>query len=283
MAVMAILALVACLARGAGRPESGTNIPPAAPGLPLWEAGVFGMVGRLPHYRGADEYKVYALPLPYGVYRGKVLQADREGVRGLFYRGPRIETDLSLNGNPPVNDGNHAREGMAELEPLIEMGPAVKIQLLPRQRYERLYVETAARAVVSIDRGDLGSRYEGNRVTIGLALAEARFRPWMMGMRTGIDFADAGYNSYFYDVSDAEALPDRPPYRSGGGYGGWSLSAFLSRQLTRDITASLYGRWDNVDGAVYADSPLVKNRNNVMVGVAMSWRIAASSRRAEGR
>lgn len=283
IAAMTALTLAMCLVRDAGAADSGTNGPPAGAGLPLWEAGVFGMVGRLPHYRGADEYRTYVLPLPYAVYRGRILQADREGIRGLFYRGPRIETDLSLNGNPPVDESDRAREGMPELEPLIEMGPAVKIHLLNGPRYERLYVETAARAVVSIDRGDLGSRYEGKRATLGLVFAEARFRPWMMGTRVGVDFADAGYNGYFYDVSEVEALPDRPPYQSRGGYGGCSLSAFLARELTRRVSVSLYGRWDNIAGAVYEDSPLVKRKDNVIAGLAVSWRLAASSRRAEGR
>ncbi len=272
------LALSACVAWGAGEPESGTNLPPAAPGLPLWEAGVFGMVGRLPLYRGADEYKTYVLPLPYAIYRGEVLQADREGVRGLFYRGPRLETDLSMNGNPPVDDGSKARRDMPELEPLIEVGPAVKFHLYRGMRYPRLHVEAAARAVVSVDRSDLGSRYEGKRVTLGLVLADVRHKPWIMGMRAGVDFADAGYNAYFYDVSEAETLPDRAPYRSKGGYGGCSLSAFLVRTLTPDLSVSLYGRWDNVDGAVYEDSPLVKRENNAVIGLAASWRIAASSR-----
>ena len=45
---------------------------------PLWELGL-GVAGlRLPDYRGADQSRAYALPLPYIVYRGTWLKADRE-------------------------------------------------------------------------------------------------------------------------------------------------------------------------------------------------------------
>lgn len=281
----AILALVlsACVAWGVGDPDSSTNAPPGAPKLPLWEAGVFGMVGRLPLYRGANEYKVYVLPLPYVIYRGEILQADKEGIRGLFYRSRRVETDLSLNGNPPVDDSSDARRGMSELEPLVEVGPSLKFHLCRGTRYPRLDAEVAGRGVISVDRDDLSTRYEGKRVALGLGLLESRFMPWLMGMRVGVDFADADYNSYFYDVSESEALPDRAPYRSRGGYGGCGLSGYLVRILTPDVSLSMYGRWDNVDGAVYEDSPLVKSKNSFVIGAAVNWRLAASSRYAKGR
>jgi outer membrane scaffolding protein for murein synthesis (MipA/OmpV family) len=277
------LVLFACTAPGAVEPALSTNVPPAAGGLPLWEVGLFGMVGRLPHYRGADEYKVYVLPLPYAIYRGEFLQADREGVRGLFYKGPRIETDLSMNGSPPVDDSSRAREGMPELEPLVEMGPSVKVHLYRGARHPKLYAEAAGRAVISVDRSDLGSRYEGKRASLGVALTEGRFRPWLVGMRVGVDFADAGYNGYFYDVSESEVLPDRARYQSEGGYGGWALSGFLVRELTPALSISLYGRWDNLDGAVYEDSPLVKRENNFVIGTAVIWRIAVSRQRVRNR
>jgi hypothetical protein len=50
--------------------------------LPLWEVGAGVAVIDFPDYRGADERRVLVLPFPYVVYRGELLQADREGLRG---------------------------------------------------------------------------------------------------------------------------------------------------------------------------------------------------------
>ena len=103
-------------------------------GPPQWEVGLFGVGARLPLYRGSDESKDYFFALPYLIYRGEVVQVEREGVRGLFYRGDRIETDISMGGNPPVKKNAKARQGMPELDPLLEMGPAVRGILYRGQR-----------------------------------------------------------------------------------------------------------------------------------------------------
>ena len=87
------------------------------------------MVSRVPFYRGSDEYRWYAFPLPYFVYRGDYIQVDKDGVRGLFYKGVRFELELSLGINPPVKSEGGARAGMPDLDPLIEMGPAARLYL----------------------------------------------------------------------------------------------------------------------------------------------------------
>ena len=49
----------------------------AEPALPLWEAGVFGGTAATPAYPGSSERSTRTLALPYLIYRGKVLRADR--------------------------------------------------------------------------------------------------------------------------------------------------------------------------------------------------------------
>jgi outer membrane protein len=47
---------------------------------------VVGLAAQLPHYRASDEYTTYAFPLPYFVYRGEKIKANRDGIRGIFWR-----------------------------------------------------------------------------------------------------------------------------------------------------------------------------------------------------
>src|SRR5512143_2800128 len=69
---------------------------------PLWELGV-GIGGlTLPDYRGSNEQRNLLFPIPYFVYRGEILEVDRERVRGLLFKTERVELDFSLNGSPPV-------------------------------------------------------------------------------------------------------------------------------------------------------------------------------------
>lgn len=259
--------------------EVATNATPSQAGLPKWEVGLFGMASRVPLYRGSDEYKLYSFPIPYFIYRGEYIQADKDGVRGLFYKGVRFEFELSMSGNPPVNDGDGARAGMPELDPLVELGPAARFFIYNGQTIKAIYLEAAARGVFSVDMDNLSPDYEGLRSSFSLVLAGIKPQPsskWTAGLKTGVDFSSRDYHEYFYDVEEPYATPERPYYQSEGGYGGASVSGWISRRLFDGVSAALYARLDNVDGAVYEESPLVRAHNSYMVGAGFTWKIAQS-------
>src|SRR3954469_1473359 len=64
---------------------------------PLWEFGLGAGAVVFPDYRGSDITHVYPVPVPYFVYRGDILKADREGVRGLLFHRVWVELNMSLN------------------------------------------------------------------------------------------------------------------------------------------------------------------------------------------
>jgi outer membrane scaffolding protein for murein synthesis (MipA/OmpV family) len=251
---------------------------------PLWEVGLFAGATRLPHYRGSDEYSLYAIPAPFVIYRGKWIQASREGVNGLLLRGKRWETLVSLNGNPPVPGSNDARDGLEDLDPLIEFGPGVRWYFAGRDPELDLYLLAAVRGVNSVQlEGGLEAPYRGLRG--GLNLVCRRKRPfglerWTAGVNLGVDLADEPYNSYLYDVPASGARPDRPAYDAQGGYGGFSTAAFVTRQIGERLWLSGYARWDNLTGAAASHSPLLRAENNLVLSAALVWRIAESRRPA---
>ena len=269
---LCLAALGASLSPAAARAADAGQ--PAPANLPLWEFGVFGGAARLPHYRGSDEYKEYYLPLPYFIYRGKVLRSNREGVRGIFWENNRFETGLSLNGNPPVDGDNEARRGMPELGAILEVGPMLKCYIADRDHPDPFYAMFAARMAVSVDTGDLGMAAQGFRGDLKLIY---RNYTWLedqhidFGFNAGVDFADSECNRYFYEVDPAYATADRPAYSPEGGYAGFSLSANATKQLNKRLWLGVYYRWDNISGAAYADSPLVNTENNHVVGFALIW------------
>lgn len=261
-----------------------TNAPPVIPGLPKWEVGVFGMASRVPLYRGSDEYRWYAFPLPYLIYRGDFIQVDKDGVRGLFYKGIRFEVELSLSGNPPVKSRGGIREGMPELDPLIEIGPAARMFLYHGEKIKSVFLEAAGRGVFSIDMDNLNPGYEGLRGSLSLILAGIKPLPqskWSAGLKTGLEFSDRHYNEYFYDVGEASVTPDRPYYHSQGGYGGSFVSAWLSRPIFDGVSVALLTRWDNVEGAEFEASPLVRAKNSYLVGAGFTWKIAQSQKQVQ--
>ncbi len=249
---------------------------------PLWEVGLFTGAARLPHYRGSDEYRLYVLPVPYLIYRGKIFKADREGFKGVFWENDRIETGLSLSGNPPVDEDNKARQGMPDLGAIIEFGPMLQYFISDRKNQDPFFITAAARAAISVDTGDLNMDYQG--LSGGLKTIY-RNRTWLhdqgvsLGVSAGIDFADQNYNSYFYDVEPVYATASRPAYRADGGYAGFSFSMDVSKKISDSWSIGAYYRWDNISGAVYNDSPLVKTENNHIIGCALIWNIYRSEKK----
>ncbi len=252
--------------------------------LPLYEYGLLGLAANYPHFTGSDEYQLYAFPLPYFVYRGEIVKADRDGVRGIFWRFKQFETDFSLAGNPPVGDDD-AREGMDDLDALVEIGPALNYYFFDYGERDSFFFQATLRAAVSIDfDSGLSVGYEGYVSDLSIILRDSRlFREEKIRFHasTGVRFADASMHSYFYDVPLADVLADRSFYQAEGGYGGLQVSGSITRELTPSFWVSCYGRWVNIDGAVYEDSPLVSTHNNFIAGAMLVWKIGESEKFAQ--
>lgn len=247
---------------------------------PLWEAGLLPGMLYMPHYRGSDEYRLWALPLPYVIYRGKFFQLDQDGVRGIFYRSEHLETSVSGWGNPPVADDNDARTGMDELDPVFEVGPSVKWYVAGRHPERTLYIQLALRGVFSTTLpGGLDVRHRGFKSALNLVWqhhAPWGDPRWHIGLNTGMDASDRKYHRYFYEVPAADARPGRPAYDPDPGFSVWFVSGRLMRNITDRVSVAAYGRWENLAWAAYADSPLVTAENNVIAGLALIWKIMES-------
>lgn len=252
--------------------------------LPLYEYGVVALGARLPHYRGSDEYENYAFPLPYFVYRGERVKADRDGVRTIFWRNKHFETDISMSGNPPVSGDNDAREGMPELDALGEIGPALRYYFYEMGERDSLFLQTNARAAFSVGFDDgFDVAYQGYVAELSLVYRDSmlfREKDIRFHLSTGLQYGDEDLHDYFYEVAPRYVTTSRARYDAGPGYSGFQVSGSILKELTPKIWASIYGRWMNTDGAVFADSPLVSTGNNYIIGTLFVWKIGESESRA---
>lgn len=251
---------------------------------PLWELGIMAAAARLPHYIGSDEYENYLYPLPYVIYRGEFLRADRDGVRGIFYRSEKFETNLSFWGNPPVPDDNEARQGMPDLDAVGEVGPALRYYVYRRGWKDHLYLQAAVRTAFSFDfDSGVDADYQGWNGGFHLSYQnKSLFEDQKLSLyfKAGIHFADSLYHNYFYGVPSRFATPTRNAFISDGGYSGISVSGSVYKELTPTFSIGGYARWNNVNGAVFEDSPLVRDKNNYAVGFLAVWKLAKSKKPA---
>lgn len=246
--------------------------------LPLWEVGAGVGVIALPDYRGSDERSTYALPTPYFVYRGEYLKADQSGLRAKLFDNDRIEANLSLNATVPVRSrNNQARRGMPDLKPTVEVGGNVSFALWnSTDSRMKLDFRAPLRTAITVESSpkQIGWLFAPN---FNLDIADpAGLSGWKLGMQAGPLFNSRKYNDYFYSVHPSQALPDRSAYQASGGYAGSQFTAALSKRYRRHWVGGFL-RYDTLAGAVFDDSPLVRDRHGLSAGVAITWIFGESS------
>jgi len=251
--------------------------------LPLWEAGLGVAAISFPDYRGSNERQNWVLPYPYIVYRGDFLQADGRRVRGLFFKTGRLELDVSVNGSVPVNSNeNDARRGMPDLDATLEIGPALNVLLMQSDnRKTRLELRLPVRAVLASDFSHVRQVGWVFQPHVNVDVADPLgFEGWNLGLLAGPLMTDRRYNRYFYAVEPPFATANRPAYSAGGGYAGTQLIAALSKRY-RKFWVGGFVKWDTLNGAAFADSPLVKDKQGVAAGFSIAWVIGESETRVE--
>jgi outer membrane scaffolding protein for murein synthesis (MipA/OmpV family) len=238
---------------------------------PLWELGIGAAAVRLPHYRGSEQSRTWLLPVPYAVYRGRYLRADREGARAVLLERRGIEIDLSVAGSAPAqSEDNRARQGMPDLAPTFEVGPNANVAL-GRGKDWKVELRVPVRAAFTADRD---VRHIGWSSTPYVS-AEWMQSGWDLGVRAGGLWGDRRFHGYTYDVAPEFATATRATYRAAGGAAGWQITAGASRRFG-SFWLGAFVRADSVKGAAFAASPLVTRSDTWAAGLAVSWIFARS-------
>ena len=246
--------------------------------LPLWEFGIGISALHLPFYRGANSTKNFYIPFPYLRYRGNNFNVDEDGVHQKLFKSDNLKLELSLAGGVPVPSGdtNGARDGMPDLAPTVEFGPALEMRLWRNEIYTRsLLLSLPLRAAFSVSSSGIDHQGYTFSPYIQYELLSGEPDYWKVGLAFGPIYADAEYNNYYYEVEPQYATISRPEYHSKGGYSGSRITLTLQKNIA-DIWLGAFLRYDNLEKAVFDDSPLVKSHHYKAVGIAMSWVFAKS-------
>ena len=245
---------------------------PARATQPLWELGLGGTALTVPHYRGSDQSHDWVLPIPFAVYRGRIFRATREGARAVLMESDRLDFDISFAISPPTRSrDNVARSGMPDLAATIEAGPNMNL-MLARGAAWKLQFRLPVRAVVTL---------ASNPRTVGWTASpvlnlDLDVKDGNLGLQFGPLAATRAHHAYYYDVAPAYATVGRPAYDAPGGGAGWGFTAGGSRRFGKLWVAG-FVRASSVAGAAFEPSPLVRQRENLSYGVALSWVFAASA------
>jgi outer membrane protein len=250
-----------------------SNIACAESG-PRWEFGL-GVGGlSIPHYRGSDQRQDYVAPVPYVRYEGKRLQVDREGGRLYLYKSAKFWLDLSASIDFPVDSNdNRARQDMPDLKPVFEIGPRAQFDLYANQDQTlRLRIAFPLRMAIATDIHQTRN--------IGLVFSPylqlRYYSGWETALSLGPIIASESYHDYYYQVDPQYATTERPAYDAKAGYSGFRFTLTTSRRLNQRYWLGAFLRYDMLNGAVFADSPLVKQNDSLMAGLAFAYLFTTS-------
>lgn len=258
------------------------TLPAAADEKPLWEAGVGLTMLSFPAYRGSDQRQAFALPSPYFVYRGEYFKADREGVRAELFDSDRAELTVSLALSPPASSKDiRARAGMPDLSANIELGPQLNLTLWQTETKARqLKLLLPLRTVYTLERNPKSLGWVLHP-KLNLDVTDISGMPgWNLGMQVGPLFGDRKQHQYFYGVDPAFATADRPAFKASSGFAGMQYLMGVSKRYSKHWVGAFL-RYDNLRGAQFENSPLVRSRNYVAGGVAVSWILGESDKRVQ--
>jgi outer membrane protein len=255
-------------------------VPAHAKEVPLWEVGLGAGAIAFEDYRGSNTTHAYPLPVPYVVYNGKFLKADRDGVRGTLFNQNWLEINLSFNLTTPVRN-DRERSGMPDLRSTVEIGPSFDFHLFRSDnRRVKFDLRMPLRYAATVESSPriIGWTFSPR---FNVDLRDPFGLPgWNLGLLAGPLFADHRYHDYFYSVAPQFATLSRPEFQAKGGYAGTQTLAALSKRYPK-FWVGAYMRYDTLAGAAFVDSPLVQRKSYWTGGFGFAWMIRKSSQVVE--
>ena len=241
--------------------------------LPLWELGLVGIAAYQPAYPGSDQDIARVRVLPFGIYRGSLIRADGNGIGVRALHTPRFEWDVSGSGSFGSSANKvRARDGMPAIGTLIEIGPALKVNLGdlvdPRRDAHLTQLEIPVRAVF-----DVSHDFDHRGWTFEPRLSHTAWTgsTFALVVSAGALFGDRSLNHLYYGVDTPYATADRPAYDARGGLIATRLNASLRHRISPTLRLQYFAQVETVRGAANEDSPLVRSKQDAGIGISLIW------------
>ena len=237
-----------------------------------WELGVGVTAMNIPFYPGSSQSKTYVFPIPHFLYRSEKLKIDTGVIDATLLKTPKTRFNISADFAVPVNsEDSDARAGMPDLDLVLQVGPSLEITLAGgRFKPSHLRLDLPVRAAVATDFGSaesVGWIFEPR-------LSYETRRPYKTGfahlISAGLRFSTEELHQYYYNVDPEFVTPGRPQYDAPAGYSGLFVD-YLANWRTTDLIFFALLRYQNLEGAAFEDSPLVEQKDYVLVGVGVTW------------
>jgi len=242
--------------------------------LPLWEVGLAGGIFSVPHYVGSDQRYTLPLAIPYIIYRGETIRADRGGLRGRLFDEAGISLDLDFSFGLPVKSSNKARQGMPDLKFSGQVGPQLNI-IIAKDKTSTLSLHLPWRFAL-----DTNGSYQGWVTEPSLRYKRNDLLPELnkmsLRLEAGILYASQSYNQTYYGVESIYATASRPTYQAQQGLHSYFSDASLRYNIDDHLSIVAVVRMRTLAGSINRNSPLVRQNSYFSTGIGMVWSFMSS-------
>jgi len=279
-----LCALTVFTAATASAADNTKDAAPEKEQEPLWEMNLAAFARYGPAYPASEESQVNIVPLPFPIYRGKILRVGADAnkpVTTRIFRRDRIKLDIDFGLNFPVDSEDiDARTGMPDLDLLAEAGPELELQFVKQPKIGNAFLALQLRGAFSFD--GLDPTWRGLIFSSEVKYVAPVFREKSeFSMRITPEWAGNEYMDFFYGVAPEFSTVNRPQYTAKGGYLGTKLAFSLKHefndkfQLRTGVSFGLY------QGARNRNSTLYTAETNSGVYIAFLWKFWESARMAD--
>lgn len=241
-----------------------------------WEMGVGVVAIDLPLYPGSSQDAGYIIPFPYLRLESKYLDID-QGIESKLFRSNKVRFSLSGGLGVPVNSADStAREGMPDLDLVLQVGPSLDVIFDRRSSGAREFrLEMPLRLAVATDFSS--TRNTGWLFEPRLVYESKRKHKsgWAYEYTAGLRFATDKYHGYYYNVDSQFETAVRPQYSASGGYSGL-FTDLVASWRRNSLIYFAWVRYQYLGGVQYEESPLFEDENYVFIGIGVNWIFAES-------
>jgi len=254
-------------------------------GRPKWEFGVGGGFFEGFDYPGSIDSNRRQFALPFFIYRSKRFRFGGGGVSAVSIEEPRWKLDWSVAASlNSSNQENSVREGMEDLDFLLELGPQIIWRAIDRvgaggEEY-RVDWSTKFRGVVSTDFGSVQGRgFVFETSVAGRIRNIAGFERVALLGGVSARLGSEGLNDYFYEVPDEFVTPNRPAFDARAGLIDIRTTIGLAFNLPKRVRVFIAASTGFYEESANRTSPLHQALRTTSAALGIVWTIKQSQQR----
>jgi len=241
-----------------------------------WELGIGTTAFNLPLYPGSADDKSFIIPFPFFRIQTEYFEVN-EGVRSFFFETPDIRLNISADlGVPVSSDDSATREGMPDLNTVIQIGPSLEFIFSGGRRQPHEFrFELPLRSAIATDI----KSSENIGWVLEPRITYETLRPFKIGfayqLTAGLQYSSKEYHAYYYDVAESLSTSQRSAYTSDKGYSGFFTDLVINWRED-DLIYFAFTRYKNLHNSSYEDSPLVEDMSYFSIGFGIAWVFASN-------